>query len=464
MSVEQQLTDALLRGADAQTAFSLAERSAHFFSEDWRRLALAPLSAFVGWALLLRPSLSPSHPAPLRGAGSRATTAERTGGSGGRGTPAVDAVRLASTDFAAQTSFWGPLFVKGSVVLWHGPPKEGKSTLLTECLAALLKSEDFLGWKTAATSCVYFSEETGAIWKGKAARIAGAEAHSRLGWWWRSLWPVRVWRKRRGYRSVTHVPGPSAGHLRGLDNLPALVKAADGYARSVGARLIVLDTLKCFCSEAQSASQHADAFILAMKDLAGKGYCVVVVHHDNDNGAPLGPKSLFGGVDFRVHQSRIKGASRTSTERQIEFDGRFELGGVPEPMRYRLDTDTARLVLSSAEKPREKRGKKDAIIDTPPSALISPTAAAAGDNKRPLYVVPSGPQPADPPCAKLLVWMRVTKTAPQPKADLIKAMVKGGAGSQATVYRHLPHLLEAGLLVESEGKIGVPTTQQEATG
>lgn len=406
-------------------------------------------------------------------------------GERGRREAIRDAVDVAVAKGKPVISYWGDIFVQGAVVLFHGMPKDGKSSALTECLAHILRGEDYLEWPTRRTACVYFSEETAAIWKSKAGRIAGA-ASPTVPWWqlWMPPGPIcrerrrRVcwqpkWLKRlRGYRSVFHVAGPSIGELRGVDNLVGLMLLADDTARKVGARIIVFDTLKHFCSEAQSASQHADIFINAVKGLAARGYCVVVVHHDNDNGMPLGPKSLFGGVDFRVHQSRIKGMPRTATERELEFDGRFELGETPEPLRYRLDPQTDTFVRVGASAARTvPQTESDSPGKPQPLPILSPPFPEKGcgfdargtGTPTPLRIVTTPPG-RDDICQKIMEYLRGADDGPWVLADLGKQLARAGVAQRAAGYAHLKHLQDDGLLVKREdGRLALKADVKEAT-
>lgn len=457
------------------------------------RPALAVAAIGVGIALTagqVAARLRLTAPASVRPPGTRPTTrGEGTPQTDDRGRGRRDVVQDAADVAVAKgkpiISYWGDIFVQGAVILWHGMPKDGKTSCLTEGLAQILRGEPYLDWPTRRTSCVYFSEETAAIWKSKAGRIAGV-AERAMPWWqaWMPPGPIcrerrrrpsfapKWWKRLRGYRSVFHVAGPSIGELRGVDNLVGLMLLADAEARKVGARIIVFDTLKHFCSEAQSASQHADIFINAVKGLAARGYCVIVVHHDNDNGMPLGPKSLFGGVDFRVHQSRIKGMPRTATEREVEFDGRFELGETPEPLRYRLDAQTDTFVRVGLSTGRTvPRTETDSPGKPQPLPILSPLFPEKGGSfdargtmaRTPLRLV-TAPPGKDVICQKIMEELSGANDGPWTLAALVKKLVAAGVVKRAAAYAYIPKLLEDDLLVTVDGaRLALKTTEKEAT-
>lgn len=250
----------------------------------------------------------------------------------------------------AQRSYWHDVLVAGCLTLLHGAPKDGKSSLLAAILGAILQGESLFGHATARTGVVYVSEETPAVYRGKAARVVGGAAAAGLrpaGWWqrwrerrsWYRWWHYQV----RGVRQLWHVSLPDLGIVPSLAALPSLCAAVQQLARETGAGIIVWDTLKAVAPEALTANQHAERLIGLMKALAGAGpaggYSVVIVHHDNDDGKPLGPKALYGGVDFALHQSRLPNVTdEQDTRRRVVFTGRFPTLP-PDPLIYRMQED-----------------------------------------------------------------------------------------------------------------------------
>jgi hypothetical protein len=452
------------------------------------RPALAVAAIGVGIALTagqVAARLRRTAPASVRPPGTRPTTR-------GEGTPQTDrqgrgrrnvlrdVVDIAEQRDEERVSYWGDILVERSVILWHGPPKTGKSTLLSEGLKHIIRGQPYLGWDTTKTAAVYFSEETSGIWKDKAAGIAGVQEPV-CPWWqaWMppgplSYGPIRRpsltprWlRRMRGYRSVFHVEGPSVPYLRGLENLPALMAYADGTARGVGARLIIFDTLKHFCSEAQSASEHADVFINAVKGLAARGYCVIVVHHDNDNGKPLGPKSLQGGVDALVHQHRVKGLPEKASDREVEFEGRFRLGGAPETLRYRLDPQTVAFVRvgSSIGKtvPQTLASAQSDVRTFADSANMAPLPLPVLTAPTPLRVVTTPPG-RDAICQSIMVQLAGENDGPWTQAALVRKIVAAGVVKRAGAYAHIAHLLDDRLLVkEDDERLALRAAEKEAT-
>lgn len=467
-----------VQGLDAHLSGSALVRPLVAIGLTGVGIALAAGKVSERMRLAAAPSVRPPSPRPTTGG--EGTPQLDAGGRGRRGV-VQDAADVAIAKGRPVISYWGDIFVQGAVVLWHGMPKDGKTSFLTEGLAHILRGEPYLDWATRRTSCVYFSEETAAIWKGKAGRITGV-ADEAMPWWqaWMPPGPIsrerrrrpscapKWWKRLRGYRSVFHVAGPSIGHLRGVDNLVGLMLLADSEARKVGARIIVFDTLKHFCSEAQSASQHADVFINALKGLAARGYCVIVVHHDNDNGMPLGPKSLFGGVDFRVHQSRIKGLPRTATEREVEFDGRFELGETPDPLRYRLDPQTDRFVRVGSSTgrtvPRTDAPAQSDVRTSSESANMAPLPLPVLTPPTPLRLVRAAPVGKDATRQAILAHLATMSDGPWKRSALRDKLVDARVVARSAAYGHIASLVEDGRLsVAPDGRLALKTMEKEAT-
>jgi hypothetical protein len=476
------------------------------------RLLLGAGAALGAALWALRPTTPSVRPSPGRGpspSGGAPSPAPDAAGAGGRTNGGLrlrprDAGEVATAVYTTSASYWRGIVARRRFVMLHGKPKEGKTTLGAELVGALVRGEgeEFLGAPTlpGGTSVVYVSEELGEVFAGKARRMLGplARPAARLVWWWERLPLVRWVQARRGRRRVWHIPLPEVGAHPTLDTLPLLIREVERFAHSVRADVLVWDTLKAICASAITSVDAAESFVDEMKSSCARGFCNIVIHHDKENGTMQGPQCLYGGVDFDLHQSRIKGAPADDPRRQVILTGRGD-GVDGERVVYRMGED-GRLYTEGAPSRRAGAGAPLAQRGERPTGSRGVPGSTPGGGSAPaplpLPVMPvyaeggtveSTVRPGEPntvpktgnPAPSLTPLPLPVMEAPSkaaahvlqeralrallhlagggwvPAGKLAKALVDGGVCQRTAAYKLLTALAEAGRL-ERQGDPALP--------
>jgi hypothetical protein len=174
---------------------------------------------------------------------------------------------------------------RGVVTLVSAPPGLGKGWWLQALIRAMQDGEPFYGLPTKRLGRVLWCTEEGPSVTETARRFG----------------------IKRG--QVTILPRED---VRGWD-WPSLVREVRRQAWRRGCAIVVFDTVRAWCPEAeQSNAQAAEVMNLARAELAGPGLAVVFVHHDTKAGGEYGeqvagPNNLVGSCDVLVSLQRVKG-------------------------------------------------------------------------------------------------------------------------------------------------------------
>ncbi|MDP9355364.1 MAG: AAA family ATPase [Chloroflexota bacterium] len=199
-----------------------------------------------------------------------------------------------------------PWIVAGGVTELSGKIKAGgKTTLITHMCRAALDGEPFLGKPTSRTPVVFLTEQ---------ADSSLREAMRRADLLDRDDFVVL------SYYDARHLAWPE------------IVAATVAHARTIGARLIVVDTLPQWAGirgEGENSSGEALRAMEPLQAAAGmESIAVVVVRHDRKSGGDVGDSargsSAFGGaVDIVMQVQRNEGNSRP-TIRVINALSRYD--------------------------------------------------------------------------------------------------------------------------------------------
>jgi hypothetical protein len=184
----------------------------------------------------------------------------------------------------------------GSLTLAYGPPKSGKSFLVTDLsLAVSAGSPDWMGHNiTRPGPMLYVACEGHAgFWK---RLFAAAQERG----WDDTTFPAgfilatgRPMLIRADERGMTYAPDPSS----------ILAALADAKQRGLDPVGIVIDTVfRSFGVGNVNASPDMNVYLACVALLTDQGYAVALVHHEiKSGGTPAGSVSLIGGADNIVH-------------------------------------------------------------------------------------------------------------------------------------------------------------------
>ena len=238
---------------------------------------------------------------------------------------------LSARDFAAQVGEdvewiarrW---VAKGAITELDGRPKAaGKTTFLSHLIAAALDGSKFLGARVARTPVVMLTEQSPASLRPMLERAGLAERDDLY---------ILPWRDTRGV------------------SWPAVMEAAVEQCRTVGAALLIVDTLPQFARLAGDSENDAGAALEAMAPVqaaATDGLAVVISRHDRKGGGEVGESgrgssAFAGAVDIILALRRGDGESRP-TIRHLHALSRFD--ETPEELVIEL-TDAGYVALGSA--------------------------------------------------------------------------------------------------------------------
>ena len=164
---------------------------------------------------------------------------------------------------------------EGESSILVGDSKSGKSTLLTQSLAAMARARDFLGSPTGAGR-VAILEEMG------AGRLKG-------------------WLQDRGVEAWS-----------GIDFLEQCSYVAlRGYLEERRPLLLVIDTLALFSTLNDADENGANDMRRLSLQCKASGASVLVVHHENRQGDYRGSSDIRAAVDMAISMKRGEGDLRT---------------------------------------------------------------------------------------------------------------------------------------------------------
>jgi hypothetical protein len=195
----------------------------------------------------------------------------------------------------AQTVVQGILY-RRSVTLFYGAPKSGKSFLTTDLALAVAAGWDsWMGHRILVNGPVLYvaCEGHAGFWK----RLRAAAAH--YGWTSRTF--------PRDFVLATGRPAlicaDSMGRVFAPNPDAILAALADLKARGVTPVAIIIDTVfRSFGSGNVNASDHMNAYLATLSQIADRGIAVAAVHHEiKSGGTPAGSVSLIAGSDSVIH-------------------------------------------------------------------------------------------------------------------------------------------------------------------
>jgi len=215
---------------------------------------------------------------------------------------------------------WDGYAAVGTITLFAGRHKGGKSTLLFEFIGAMCEGrEHYLGHKIAPSPVVLLTEEGVETLRDKLESIEEA-ARERL----RVLTRAEV-------------------SPRGEYDWATAVRDAGMEALEWGARIVVVDTF-AFWAQIRDENDNSlmQEVVSVLGELTVQGLAVIVVHHSRkeggeDGNAIRGASSLQGAVDIIVEMVKPpaeKDDQDESAERELRAIGRFP--GIPEALRVKL--------------------------------------------------------------------------------------------------------------------------------
>jgi hypothetical protein len=184
----------------------------------------------------------------------------------------------------------------GSVTLVYGPPKSGKSFLVTDLALSIPAGEpEWMGHKIVKPGPVLYvaCEGHSGFWKRTTA-AAGARG------WNHATFP-------KGFILATGRPtlikADLLGHTYAPDPSSILTALEDCARHGLKPVAIVIDTVFRSIGVGNiNLSPDANAYLSCIASLTDRGYAVALVHHEiKSGGTPAGNVSLIGGSDDIIH-------------------------------------------------------------------------------------------------------------------------------------------------------------------
>jgi hypothetical protein len=240
------------------------------------------------------------------------------------------------------------LVAVGCITELDAKAKAGKTTKLAHMMAAILAGDRFLDRGTKPTPIVYLTEERPAT--------------------------IRAVLARSGLLAADDLHILSLHDARRLE-WPEVMLQVEQCATSVGARLIVVDTLPRWAKlpgdEENNAGAAAEA-ITPVENVAAHGFGVLMTRHDRKSGGELGDSArgssaFAGAADIILHLTRATSEGH-ETRRKLEGVGRFD--EVPATLLIEL-RDGRYVVLGDALEVERTEAKRQ-LLDMLPDAGATP--------------------------------------------------------------------------------------------
>lgn len=232
--------------------------------------------------------------------------------------PFYTAATVAEMTQEAVDWAWRDYLAYGTVVELVGPPKAGKTTLVFNLLRAYAEGTSFLDRPTTGGRAVVLTEQGPTSLRAVIARAGLAD--------------------RDDVEFLFH------RDVRGTD-WPDVLETAVQRCRTIGARLLVIDTLPVFAGLAGEMENNAGDALEAMAPIlsaAGEGLAVLVNRHRRKGGAAdiadegRGSGAFSGTVDVILSLRRREGQGRP-TVRVFAAASRFD--ETPEELFIELQDD-----------------------------------------------------------------------------------------------------------------------------
>ena len=227
----------------------------------------------------------------------------------------------AATPSPDQSTVVRGLFHKGSITLFYGLPKSGKSFLVTSAaLAVADPNVDFwMGQRILQHGPVLYvaCEGHGGFWKRlQAARHVPEHFALATGR------PMLI--RNEDGRGYSWVPNPD-------DVQHAITETEQHYGQAP--LLVIIDTVfRSFGGGNVNDSSHMNAYVGAAQAIADGRCAVALVHHTTKNGtSPAGSVSLMGAADTLVMVQKMEDGSHTWAIEEAKDDA------ASEPFPFRLE-------------------------------------------------------------------------------------------------------------------------------
>jgi hypothetical protein len=198
-----------------------------------------------------------------------------------------------------------PYVVSGGITELDGKAKAaGKTTWTLALCRSALDGLPFMGQPTVKTPVVYLTEQSPASFRESLRRAGLLE---------RDDFHLLTWHETRGAE------------------WPAIATAAVAKARTVEARLLVVDTLPQFAGMKGDTENDSGAALAAVEPLqagAADGLAVLMLRHERKSGGDVGDSgrgssAFAGAVDIVLSLRRAEGAARP-TIRHLHALSRFD--------------------------------------------------------------------------------------------------------------------------------------------
>ena len=227
----------------------------------------------------------------------------------------------AATPSPDQSTVVRGLFHKGSITLFYGLPKSGKSFLVTSAALAVADPDlDYwMGQRILQHGPVLYvaCEGHGGFWKRlQAARHVPEHFALATGR------PMLI--RNEDGRGYSWVPNPD-------DILHAVTETEQHYGQAP--LLVIIDTVfRSFGGGNVNDSSHMNAYVGAAQAIADGRCAVALVHHTTKNGtSPAGSVSLMGAADTLVMVQKMEDGSHTWAIEEAKDDA------ASEPFPFRLE-------------------------------------------------------------------------------------------------------------------------------
>jgi hypothetical protein len=207
----------------------------------------------------------------------------------------------------------------GSLTLFYGPPKSGKSFLVTDLfLSVAAELPDWMGHKIVRPGPMLYiaCEGHAGFWKrlrGAAIERGWDEANFPAGFVLATGRPVLI---KLNHKSNAVAPSPD-------DVLAALEQCR---RRGVKPNGVAVDTVfRSFGGGNVNASDHMNAYLAALATITDQGLALAAVHHETKaGGTPAGSVTLIGAADTIIATTNGPGKEHAWQVEAAKDDGETE--------------------------------------------------------------------------------------------------------------------------------------------
>ena len=212
----------------------------------------------------------------------------------------------------------------GSVTLVYGPPKSGKSFLMSSVgIAVAAGDPEWMGLKIVRPGVVLY---------------VACEGHAGF---WKRLRASMIRRGSHPDRFVLACGRPALLQLNGRNAIATphpndVLEAIDDCHLTIGEPvLVVIDTVfRSFGGANVNQSDHMNAYLAAVTEIADRGIAVALVHHETKGSStPAGSVTLMGAADTIV-KTRNGAPGEHSWEVEFAKDD-----AKTEPRRFKLEVE-----------------------------------------------------------------------------------------------------------------------------